>query len=154
VKPAPLLPMARALPTAAAWRPASSDKPPITRTPVAAASLLGKRSDRVQALPAAMLAGPAKRIRAWAPTTAMTVLQACKAVCALDPVVSGKDGRAAAAAGCGFTSELKLEVLQQGNHQPCRRSAGPCLGSRDQHEISPPLALKKSRSTSSRGPAR
>jgi len=34
-------------------------------------------------------------------------------VCALDPVVSGKDGRAAAAAGCGFTSELRLEVLRR-----------------------------------------
>lgn len=89
------------------------DKPLIARMPVAAAPLLGKRSDRVQALPAAMLAGPAKRIRTWAPTTALTVLQACKAACALDPVVSGKDGRAAAAAGPGFTSELKLDVLRR-----------------------------------------
>jgi hypothetical protein len=43
--------------------------------------------------PAAMLAGPPKRVRAGEPTTAAAVLQACKAVCALDPVVSGKDGR-------------------------------------------------------------
>jgi hypothetical protein len=60
-----------------------------------------------------MLAGPSKRVRAGEPTTAAAVLQACKAVCEPDPMVSGKDGRAAAAARCGFTSELRLEVLRQ-----------------------------------------
>ena len=89
--------------------------PPVPRISVAAASsaLLGKRIAGVQALPEAMLAGPPKRVRAQEPTTAAAVLRACKAVCALDPVVSGKDGRAAAAAGCGFTSELRHEVLRR-----------------------------------------
>ena len=77
--------------------------PPVPSIPEAA-PLLGKRIARVQAPPAAMLAGQPKRVRAQEPTTAAAVLLACKAVCALDPVVSGKDGRAAAAAGCGFTS--------------------------------------------------
>jgi hypothetical protein len=91
---------------------ASLDEPPVTRIPVVA-SLLGKRIARVQASPTGMLAGPLKLIRAGEPTTAAAVLQACKAVCAIDPVVSGKDGRAAAVAGRGFTSELKVEVLWQ-----------------------------------------
>ena len=88
--------------------------PPVPRISVAAASsaLLGKRIAGVQALPEAMLAGPPKRVRAQEPTTAAAVLRACKAVCALDPVVCSKDGRAAAAAGCGFTSELRHEVLR------------------------------------------
>ena len=89
--------------------------PPVPRTSMAAASsaLLGKRLAGVQPLPEAMLAGPPKRVRAQEPTTAAAVLRACKAVCALDPVVSGKDGRAAAADGCGFTSALRLAVLRR-----------------------------------------
>jgi hypothetical protein len=86
--------------------------PPVPRIPEAEA-LLGKRIASVQALPEAMLAGPPKRVRAQEPTTAAAVLRACKAVCALDPVVSSKDGRATAAAGYGFTSELRLEVLRR-----------------------------------------
>jgi hypothetical protein len=58
--------------------------------PPVAAPILGKRIARVQAPPAAMLAGPLKRTRAGEPTMAAAVLQACKAVFALDPVVSGK----------------------------------------------------------------
>jgi hypothetical protein len=79
----------------------------------ASSALLGKRLAGVQPLPEAMLAGPPKRVRAQEPTTAAAVLRACKAVCALDPVVSGKDGRAAAADGCGFTSALRLAVLRR-----------------------------------------
>jgi hypothetical protein len=104
---APTSPIFRVQRVATSW-----DEPPVPRIPEAA-PLLGKRIARVQAPPAAMLAGPPKRVRAGEPTTAAAVLQACKAVCALDPVVSGKDGRAAAAAGCGFTSELRLEVLRR-----------------------------------------
>ena len=93
---APTSPIFRVQRVATLW-----DGPPVPRIPEVA-PLLGKRIARVQAPQAAMLAGPPKRVGAGETTTATAVLQACKAVCELDPVVSCKDGGATADAGCCF----------------------------------------------------
>ena len=58
---------------------------------------VGTRVDSVRGPPVFLLGGPEKRVCAWEPTTTLSVLNACKAICARDPVVSGKEGRAAAA---------------------------------------------------------
>ena len=62
-------------------------------------------------LPVATLAGLAKRICAWEPTTVMTVLQACKTVC-----VSGKDGLAAASEGMASHPSSKLRCFLLTSH--------------------------------------
>ena len=121
--------------------------PPVPRISVAAASsaLLGKRIAGVQALPEAMLAGPPKRVRAQEPTTAAAVLRACKAVCALDPVVSGKDGRSAAHTYSTAASPVQasssavfcalLHILQQRRQDAIERVARHPIHHSPQHRL-------------------
>ena len=74
---------------------------------------LGKRSLGAVAPSDLPLEGPLRRVCRRHPTSARDVIEACRAVCARDPVVSGKGARTAAAAGHGVTSAVKTAALRR-----------------------------------------
>eukprot|EP00802_Teleaulax_amphioxeia_P004882 Tamp_04886.p2 GENE.Tamp_04886~~Tamp_04886.p2 ORF type:complete len:248 (+),score=24.39 Tamp_04886:2379-3122(+) len=97
---------------AAAPVPARAPPAPV-RPPDSAPAAFGQRASGVRKLPDFMTESPLRRVCARPATTALSVLEACQAVCARDPAVCGAPARASAAAGTGVTSAVRTEVLRR-----------------------------------------